>query len=91
MNGVQRIGEERYRQKTEEGWTDEHDDQWQDDELARAAASYALPNGCLDDRAYFWPWDEAEFKLSDHDRVRGLEKAGALIAAEIDRLQRAET
>lgn len=32
-----------------------------------------------------WPWDE--FKPTPDDRVRELAKAGALIAAEIDRLQ----
>lgn len=32
-----------------------------------------------------WPWEESDWKPSD-DPVRTLEKAGALIAAEIDRL-----
>jgi len=36
----------------------------------------------------FWPWDERDWKPSD-DPERNLVKAGALIAAEIDRLQRA--
>jgi hypothetical protein len=34
-----------------------------------------------------WPWDENDWKPAD-DPVRNLEKAGALIAAEIDRLLR---
>ncbi len=34
-----------------------------------------------------WPWDEEWWK-PDNDAVRNLAKAGALIAAEIDRLQR---
>ena len=34
-----------------------------------------------------WPWDHEWWKPSD-DPVRNLVKAGALIAAEIDRLQR---
>jgi hypothetical protein len=34
-----------------------------------------------------WPWHRSSFKPSD--RIRDLVKAGALIAAEIDRLQRA--
>lgn len=36
----------------------------------------------------WWPWDESWWRPSD-DPIRNLEKAGALIAAEIDRLQRA--
>lgn len=32
-----------------------------------------------------WPWREESFKPSD-DQIRNLTKAGALIAAEIDRL-----
>lgn len=32
-----------------------------------------------------WPWERAAWKPSD-DPIRNLEKAGALIAAEIDRL-----
>lgn len=35
-----------------------------------------------------WPWPGA-FKATPDDRIRELVKAGALIAAEIDRLQRA--
>jgi len=34
----------------------------------------------------FWPWDKEWWKPSPDDRIRELEKAGALIAAEIDRL-----
>ena len=34
-----------------------------------------------------WPWDLEWFKPSPYDRIRELVKAGALIAAEIDRLQ----
>lgn len=36
-----------------------------------------------------WPWDPEWWKPEPRDRVRELVKAGALIAAEIDRLQRA--
>lgn len=37
-----------------------------------------------------WPWKARWWKSSPDDRVRELVKAGALIAAEIDRIQRAE-
>jgi hypothetical protein len=36
-----------------------------------------------------WPWDDRQLKLSD-DPIRNLVKAGALIVAEIERLQRAD-
>jgi len=35
-----------------------------------------------------WPWDKSWDKRGKHDRIRQLEIAGALVAAEIDRLQR---
>lgn len=38
-----------------------------------------------------WPWDDEDWKPTPDDRVRELVKAGALIAAEIDRLQRASS
>lgn len=44
---------------------------------------------------HFWPWEKDGFKRSmigptpHEDRIRELTKAGALIAAEIDRLHRA--
>ena len=38
----------------------------------------------------YWPWDSDWYKPTPDDRVRELVKAGALIAAEIDRLQRAK-
>jgi hypothetical protein len=38
----------------------------------------------------FWPWDRAWWKPSPNNRIRDMEKAGALIAAEIDRLQRSQ-
>jgi gamma-glutamylcyclotransferase (GGCT)/AIG2-like uncharacterized protein YtfP len=40
--------------------------------------------------AGYWPWDESAFKPSPDNRIKELTKAGALIAAEIDRLLRIE-
>ena len=34
-----------------------------------------------------WPWDSVWDKREQHDQIRKLEIAGALIAAEIDRLE----
>ena len=36
----------------------------------------------------YWPWDKSYNKRHKHNRIRQLEIAGALIAAEIDRLLR---
>lgn len=95
--GVQRIVVERGRQIAREGWTPAHDDEHTDGSLAIAAACYAVagdPNVRVT-RAHGWPsndawpwqgWDKRE----KHDRIRRLEIAGALIAAEIDRLLRAQ-
>lgn len=38
-----------------------------------------------------WPWDEQWDKRGKHERIRQLEIAGALVAAEIDRLLREST
>lgn len=93
--GAELIAAERRRQVDAEGWTPEHDDAHGDDELAHAAATYALPAYARTYRAPHrapmeWPWEDKWFKPSPFDRIRELVKAGALIAAEIDRLQREE-
>jgi hypothetical protein len=97
-NGVELIAEERQRQIDQEGWTSERDDQYVDDDLAMAAASYAIPGRLRDiysvegiEAAYpMWPWDLEWWKPTPDNRIRELQKAGALIAAEIDRLKRKE-
>ena len=103
-DGAGMIARERQRQKAEEGWTAEHDDKHTRRELALAACAYALPgpynfNGevITPQRIYdlTW-WDQKWFKRSDKNDMRpenmipNLVKAGALIAAEIDRLKRKE-
>jgi hypothetical protein len=79
---------ERRRQIEQEGWTPEHDDQHADGELARAAAVYANPEiwNILGASRVGWPWDASWWKPSD--QRRNLVKAGALILAEIERLDR---
>lgn len=96
MTGVERISKERQRQIEEELWTPEHDNQHVHGEIARAAAIYALSEEQRltlgdDVLSYLWPWDVQWYKPTPDDRIRELEKAGALIAAEIDRLQRLES
>lgn len=87
--GAGLIAAERQRQVRSEGWTPDHDDEWDDGELARAAVRYAMEEVDREHYGYSWPWAWEWWKPSPKDRVRELVKAGALIAAEIDRLQRA--
>ena len=99
MDGVERIARERKRQVEQEGWSMEHDRQHGGAELSLAAACYSIyaaglmnqmsPSEDLNGVPLIWPWLEAAWKPSD-DPIRNLEKAGALIAAEIDRLLRQE-
>ncbi|MCX7010261.1 MAG: hypothetical protein NTY53_23985, partial [Kiritimatiellaeota bacterium] len=82
-DGAALIAEERRRQITEEGWTEEHDAQHTHGQLAHAAVAYIL-----EEPYRFWPLGWAkEWWKPDSSYVRNLTKAGALIAAEIDRLQ----
>jgi hypothetical protein len=81
--GIGLIAQERTRQISKEGWTPGHDDEHDEGQLAKAAACYALG------RNHYWPWDMQWWKPTPNDRIRELAKAGALIAAEIDRLIRA--
>lgn len=93
--GIELIAEERARQISSEGWTAAHDAEHYRGELSAAGASYAMAaSGQVkyhrDSMADItppsqWPWDAEWWKLSD-DPVRTLTKAGALIAAEIDRI-----
>jgi len=86
--GVELIAEERQRQVIEEEWTAEHDDQWVNGELAQAAVCYAINHTTLRQSITWenWPWALGYRKPKDP--IRDLVRAGALIAAEIDRLQR---
>ncbi len=86
--GASLISVERERQVAVEGWTPDHDDEHTESELLAAAICYAHNAGnfkMTSPRA--WPWSEDAWKPTG-DRIRDLTKAGALIAAEIDRLIR---
>ena len=96
LNGAELIYRERNRQLREEGWTAEHDDEHNQGELALAAACYALAELHREKEMYGdpppeWPWEAKWWRPTPHDRIRELVKAGALIAAEIDRMQREDT
>lgn len=94
--GAHAIAEERRRQIEGEEWTEYHDDGHMDGELAAAAAAYATFASWPDQlrarchsripMACYWPFEAAWWKPTT--RQRDLEKAGALIAAEIERLDR---
>jgi len=84
-SGSALIVEERERQKTEENYTAEHDAEHTNEELAEFASFYAHPNL---QELYPKTWDEKYNKRNKHSRIRQLTIAGALCAAEIDRLQR---
>jgi hypothetical protein len=84
--GVALIRAERLRQVADEGYTPEHDAEHIDGELARVAAAYALYGGGAGHvvRPGYWPWPD--WKLKPGEALDSLVKAGALIAAEIDRI-----
>lgn len=103
--GVELIARERQRQIDKEGWSAEHDDDHSNGEIVDAAVCYAYQNDpdrgyrlvVEDKRAdgvviYHdpWPWSQEWDKREKHGRLRRLQIAGALIAAEIDRLIRAD-
>lgn len=80
---------ERRRQVEQEGWTTGHDDGHSFGQMATAAACYAAFTGAYPagDPCKYWPWAAAWWKPTDPRR--NLVKAGALILAEIERLDRA--
>lgn len=97
MSGIERIAAERHRQQVSEGWTPEHDDQHGNGEMAKAACCYAWiaaqTNELRDvfrDPPPLWPIGWADSWWKPTTPLRDLAKAGALIAAEIDRLLRIE-
>lgn len=84
-SGAALITTERHRQISDEGWTPDHDARHASGDLTRAACCYAMyATGVLNNGRVVWPWDPEDFKRAAP--VRMLTKAGALIAAEIDRL-----
>ncbi|HBO6281917.1 hypothetical protein OD781_35490 [Pseudomonas aeruginosa] len=77
---------ERRRQIEAKGWTPEHDDLYCSAELPRAAAAYIL-NGANDEAPAIWPFVAKWWK--PRDARSNYVRAGALILAEIERLDRA--
>lgn len=93
-SGVDLIAAERQRQISAEGYTPDHDAEHISGELLTAAVCY-LRIRCQNPwvkqtTSPEWPFEFAAWKPTA-DQVGNLVKAGALIAAEIDRLQAAES
>lgn len=115
--GAEMIAMERLRQIGIEGWTQRHDDEHDQHELALAAVAYAAPAPVFVGTATkfeirlseAWPWHSDDDKRSPdvrawypeplataltnrpelrEQRIGELVKAGALLAAEIDRIIR---
>lgn len=83
------IIDERQRQIAVEGWTPEHDDEHSRGELAAAASCYALlANQQGFSTPAHWPWSPDWWKQTSERN--DLVKAGALITAEIERIDRAQ-
>lgn len=83
---------ERARQVTNEGHTAEKDDSYTGSELVKAAGCYLIYSDAYPNKGQppeLWPWAKAAWKPTNyrHDLVR----AGALILAELDRLDRKRT
>ena len=85
------VAAERRRQIEAEGWTPEKDDAYRHGDMSTAAACYAMMG-----RSHYpvpgnpppqWPWGDSWWKPTTYRR--NLVKAGALILAEIERLDRA--
>ncbi len=105
MTALDLIAAERQRQISVEGWTPEHDDEHDGEQLACAAAYYALPPAMRTEVVYFqdspghlawrplsnfiWPWTDNWRKATPNNRERELIKAAAMLVAEIERMQRA--
>jgi hypothetical protein len=103
VTGAGAISKERDRHTKIEGWTPSHDDQHTEQSMPIAAACYAL-NGTPAQAVIVnddndpeknelwdaWPWSPKWDKREKHSRLHQLEIAGALIAAEWDRLKRIE-
>ncbi len=91
LAAVRDVIAERRRQIEVEGWTPEHDDQHQGRDLPRAAISYCMSAAAsfytvLSEPPSWWPWDHSWWKPKT--RRQDLVRAGALILAEIERLDR---
>lgn len=80
------VAAERARQINVEGWTIEHDNRHSYNEISIAAACYIIAEPDDEVVPGAWPWAAEYWKPKS--RRRNLVRAGALILAEIERLDR---
>ena len=85
--GIELMADERVRQLFKLGYDADNDDKYTDNSLAWAGTFYAFP-GVIHQSVIIWPWAKEFNKKVQHSRIEQLTIAGALIAAEIDRLFR---
>jgi hypothetical protein len=100
-NGAFRVLDERWRQKTMLGYDDARDDAFLAGELVDAASAYVEAASVYGVTSQFmrwyrnrpipecWPWDANRW--GSESPYRDLVKAGALIIAELDRMDRSMT
>ena len=87
--GIDLIAEERAEQLNKHKWSAEHDKEHEEGQL-KMAAMYALqpyPNEQIGIRCY-GGWDWFTEKMDNKTELQRLVVAGALIAAEIDRISK---
>jgi hypothetical protein len=85
------VQKERDRQIFVEKYSYQLDDMWDAEQLAYAAACYALPPSIREKHGFIkklWPWDMVYWKPTPQKRRRELIKAMALLMAEYERLER---
>lgn len=83
-SGIELISKERCEQITKHGWSLKDDQSYSDEQLLKAALF------CIDQKRFEWPFGWLAMfrdKIIRKDRIQQLTVAGALIAAEIDRIQ----
>lgn len=96
LSGVEKIAAERARQVSFHGYTPDHDDTHANGELSSAAIAYLeeafqmiyagddVPDS---DPPFSWPFEDSSWNPSVGP-IRNLVKAGALIVAQIEMLER---
>lgn len=99
MTGVQMIAAERARQVAKGYKPALDDERCSNGDLVRMAVAYAASaywrergdaSAAEDEVDSWWPWHASRAFKETGDTIASLTRAGALLAAEIDRLQRLE-
>jgi hypothetical protein len=85
--GIELIAKERKEQIEKHGWDSENDSLHRDGELVLAAKYAIKPYDDLKGIRCYSNWEGFTEKVKEKQKIERLAIAGALIAAEIDRLQ----